>query len=238
MTRPVVIVVDPEPASCRAMVEQLRHCGRWTIAGVRSAGSAARAIARRGAVLVVASATLLGEIPQDWPPVILVGQVATATQLASPVAFNLPAPVRIGDLVARIESMIESRGPDIRLGGLHFRPETKMMVEGEGEGATAVRLTEKEVALIERLAAAAGAVVDRARLLEELWGYGAQVSTHTLETHVYRLRRKLADLPGGQEVIITAPGGYRLGLALGRGQTGGNSDKNQENEAQETSLLA
>lgn len=210
MSRPVVIVVDPEPASCRAMVDQLRHCGRWTIAGVRSAGGAARAIARRGAVLVVVSAALLGEIPTDWPPVILVGQVAGAAQMIPPVALNLPAPVRIGDLVDRIQSMIDSRGPDVLLGSLHFRPEAKLI--GDADGGAPIRLTEKEVALIERLAAAGGAVVDRARLLEELWGYGDQVSTHTLETHVYRLRRKLADLPGGQDLIQTATGGYRLGV--------------------------
>jgi DNA-binding response OmpR family regulator len=72
-----------------------------------------------------------------------------------------------------------------------------------------IRLTEKETAILKYLYRI-GAVVDRDTLLGEVWGYNAGVSTHTLETHVYRLRQKIEPDPSKVTLLVTEAGGYRL----------------------------
>lgn len=76
-----------------------------------------------------------------------------------------------------------------------------------GDGA---RLTEKEAAILARLARAEGAAVSKADLLAEVWGYGPGVSTRTLETHIHRLRRKIEPDPSRPRRLLTTPDGYRL----------------------------
>ena len=74
-------------------------------------------------------------------------------------------------------------------------------------------LTEKEIALLLRLSRAAGGVVARDVLLREVWGYSGAVVTHTLETHIHRLRRKLEGISGRTGLLVAAQGGYRLSFA-------------------------
>ena len=73
-----------------------------------------------------------------------------------------------------------------------------------------MRLTEKEAAILRFLYLAGSQVVDRDTLLREVWGYNAAVTTHTLETHIYRLRQKIEDDPAHARVLVTDAGGYRL----------------------------
>lgn len=98
-------------------------------------------------------------------------------------------PFRFSDLVASLESARAARE------------------ENAGFGA---RLTEKEAAILERLARAEGAVIPKAALLAEVWGYGPNVSTRTLETHICRLRRKIEADPSRPRRLLTEGGGYRL----------------------------
>jgi DNA-binding response OmpR family regulator len=95
-----------------------------------------------------------------------------------------------------------------RLGPYSFDAAAKRLVERAGPRT--VRLTEKEAAMLDLLWHAAGAVVPRDALLAQVWGYQAGLSTHTLETHVYRLRRKIERDPARAELLITELGGYRL----------------------------
>lgn len=121
-------------------------------------------------------------------------------------------PFRLGVLLARIRAQLRQheRSEDavFNLGPYRFRPAAKMLVTPESNGK--IRLTEKEAAILKYLLRAGDAVIGRDELLNEVWGYNSGVTTHTLETHVYRLRQKLEKDPSNAEILVTEPGGYRL----------------------------
>ena len=73
-----------------------------------------------------------------------------------------------------------------------------------------IRLTEKETNILKYLYRAGGKPVARDELLAEVWGYNAAVTTHTLETHIYRLRQKVEPDPAHARLLLTDAGGYRL----------------------------
>lgn len=79
-------------------------------------------------------------------------------------------------------------------------------------GAEAVKLTEREVAILKYLYKANGKIVSKAELLAEVWGYSPEATTHTVETHIYRLRQKVEQDDNGQ-IILTEENGYKLNLS-------------------------
>jgi DNA-binding response OmpR family regulator len=121
-------------------------------------------------------------------------------------------PFRIGVLLARIRAQLrqheQSEDAVFNIGPYSFRPASKLMLHKET--AQKVRLTEKETAILKYLYRAGSKVVTRDILLNEVWGYNAGVTTHTLETHIYRLRQKIEAEPSDAKILITEPGGYRL----------------------------
>jgi len=122
----------------------------------------------------------------------------------------LPKPFRIAHLLTTMRAQLRQheKGEDgTRLGRMEFRPSEKSLIDDMGE---TIRLTEKETAILKYLLRAEEAGVGREELLSEVWGYNSGVTTHTLETHVYRLRRKLGQNDSGDEILMTEPGGYRL----------------------------
>lgn len=72
------------------------------------------------------------------------------------------------------------------------------------------RLTDKEVELLQALYEAGAEGISRADLLEQVWGYKEELETHTLETHIYRLRQKLESDPAQPQWLLTTETGYRL----------------------------
>lgn len=121
-------------------------------------------------------------------------------------------PFRIGVLLARIRAQLrqheQSEDAVFTIGPYSFRPANKLMVHKET--AQKVRLTEKETSILKYLYRAGKKVVSRDILLNEVWGYNAGVTTHTLETHIYRLRQKIEEEPSAAAILITETGGYRL----------------------------
>ena len=121
-------------------------------------------------------------------------------------------PFRLGVLLARLRAQLrqheQSEDAVFTIGPYTFRPSAKMLIHGENKKK--VRLTEKETAILKYLYRSGNAVVGRDTLLGEVWGYNAGVTTHTLETHVYRLRQKIEIDPSNAEILVTEPGGYRL----------------------------
>ena len=121
-------------------------------------------------------------------------------------------PFRFEVLLARLRAHLRqherSHDAALDIGGYKFRPAYKQLLDGE-DGRT-VRLTEKETAILQYLYRADGATVSRETLLREVWGYRPGITTHTLETHIYRLRRKIERDPPHARLLVTEPGGYRL----------------------------
>jgi DNA-binding response OmpR family regulator len=121
-------------------------------------------------------------------------------------------PFRLGVLLARIRAQLrqheQSEDAVFTIGPYTFRPAAKIMVHGEN--GQKVRLTEKETAILKYLYRANDRVVGRDVLLNEVWGYNAGVTTHTLETHIYRLRQKVEPDPSNAIILVTEAGGYRL----------------------------
>lgn len=120
-------------------------------------------------------------------------------------------PFRFAVLLARIRAQLrqfeQSEDATFALGHYTFRPSAKLLVDQSGQK---VRLTEKETAILKYLYRAGDRVVTRDVLLHEVWGYNSGVTTHTLETHIYRLRQKIERRPAQAELLITEGGGYRL----------------------------
>ena len=120
-------------------------------------------------------------------------------------------PFKLAVLLARIRAQLrqheQSEDAVFTIGRFTFKPASKLLVEDAG-GKT--RLTEKETAILKYLLRAGEKVVSRDTLLHEVWGYNAGVTTHTLETHIYRLRQKIEKDPSNAELLVTEAGGYKL----------------------------
>jgi DNA-binding response OmpR family regulator len=119
-------------------------------------------------------------------------------------------PFRFGVLMARVHAHLRSHGSSeeavYRIGPYTFRPSAKVLLDNADKK---IRLTEKETNILKFLYRS-GDTVPRETLLHEVWGYNPAVTTHTLETHIYRLRQKIETNPGQARILVTESGGYRL----------------------------
>ena len=123
------------------------------------------------------------------------------------VAKPFKLPVLLARIRAQLRQHEQSEDAVFAVGPYSFRPAAKMLVD---EREKKIRLTEKETNILKYLYRAGSAVVARDVLLHEVWGYNAGVTTHTLETHIYRLRQKIEPDPANARLLVTEPGGYRL----------------------------
>jgi DNA-binding response OmpR family regulator len=119
-------------------------------------------------------------------------------------------PFRFAVLMARVHAHLRSHEQSedavYRIGHYTFRPSAKLLLDLAGKK---IRLTEKETSILKFLYRS-GETVARDTLLHEVWGYNPAVTTHTLETHIYRLRQKIENNPGQAQILVTESGGYRL----------------------------
>jgi len=121
-------------------------------------------------------------------------------------------PFRLAELLARLRAQLRifenSEDAVFTIGPYTFRPSAKLLQEPVKNRR--IRLTEKEAAILKFLYRAGERPVARQVLLNEVWGYNAAVTTHTLETHIYRLRQKIEPDPSNARLLVTEGGGYRL----------------------------
>jgi DNA-binding response OmpR family regulator len=120
-------------------------------------------------------------------------------------------PFRFAVLLARIRAQLRqheaSEDAVFTIGPYQFRPSSKLLTTAKGGK---IRLTEKETAILRYLYRAGQKPVTREMLLQEVWGYNSGVTTHTLETHVYRLRQKVEKDAANPAILVTDAGGYKL----------------------------
>lgn len=116
-------------------------------------------------------------------------------------------PVLLARIRAQLRQHEQSEDAVFQLGPYTFKPSMKMLIT---EDEKKVRLTEKETNILKFLYRSTEGVVARDVLLHEVWGYNAGVTTHTLETHIYRLRQKIEPDPSNARLLVTESGGYRL----------------------------
>src|ERR1700744_2018649 len=148
------------------------------------------------------------------PIIMLTGQTSdndTIAGLESGANDYVSKPFKFAVLMARIRAQLRSHEQSedavFRLVPYEFRPAGKVLID---EKQKKIRLTEKETSILKHLYRAGDKAVPRDELLAEVWGYNAGVTTHTLETHVYRLRQKIEPDPANAKLLLPEAGGYRL----------------------------
>ncbi|NHK28131.1 response regulator transcription factor [Parvularcula flava] len=117
--------------------------------------------------------------------------------------------VLLARLRAHLRSHEQSEDAVFKVGPYEFKPAVKMLVT---ENDRKIKLTEKETSILKYLYRSGGQPVSREKLLDEVWGYNSGVTTHTLETHIYRLRQKIEPDTSQASLLLTEAGGYRLAL--------------------------
>ena len=140
------------------------------------------------------------------------GEADTILGLESGANDYVTKPFRLGVLMAHVRAQLrqheQSEDAVFTIGPYTFRPAAKLLIHDEKNQK--IRLTEKEAAILKFLYRSGAKAVGREVLLDQVWGYNAGVATHTLETHIYRLRQKIEEDPSQARLLITEPGGYRL----------------------------
>jgi DNA-binding response OmpR family regulator len=147
------------------------------------------------------------------PIIMLTGAVEEADQvqgLEAGANDYVTKPFRFAVLLARVRAHLRSHEQSedavFNVGPYTFKPAAKLLVTAANKK---IRLTEKETSILKYLYRQ-GKAVGRETLLHEVWGYNPAVTTHTLETHIYRLRQKIEPDPAKAALILTESGGYRL----------------------------
>ena len=221
-----VLLVDDDEALRRSLSEQLRLHEEFATVEA-DCGAAALEAAKRGHFDIILLdvglpdmdgrevCRLLRRAGVHSPIIMLTassGDADTILGLDAGANDYVTKPFKLGVLLARLRAHLrqheQSDDAVFAIGPYSFRPSAKMLLDEPNRKK--IRLTEKETAIIKFLYRAGEKVVGRETLLNEVWGYNAGVTTHTLETHVYRLRQKIERDPANARILVTEPGGYRL----------------------------
>ncbi len=223
-----ILVIDDDAALRSELIEQLQSNGEFVPV---AAGSIEEASARLAKGETRFDAVLLDvglpdgdgrdfckKLRQDGlkvPIIMLTGSTGegdVVRGLDSGANDYIAKPFRLNELLARLRAQLRtfenSEDAIFTIGPYMFRPAARQLLDPAKNKR--IRLTDKEAAILKFLYRASGRSVARQVLLNEVWGYNAAVTTHTLETHVYRLRQKIEPEPAVSRLLLTEGGGYRL----------------------------
>ncbi len=223
-----ILIVDDDHALRTLLLEQLSVDGEFTASGAESV-TAAEALLLDGPArfdAVILDVSLPDGDGRDFcarlrqrgikvPIIMLTGsdeEADVVRGLDSGANDYIAKPFRLAELLARLRAQLRifenSEDAVFNIGPYVFRPSAKLLQDPVKNRR--IRLTEKEAAILKFLYRAGANAVSRQVLLNEVWGYNANVTTHTLETHIYRLRQKIEPDPTSVRLLITEGGGYRL----------------------------
>ncbi len=220
-----LLVVEDDADLRETLIEQLGPSSEFDVVACGTAGEARTVLKDGRTDLVIMdvglpdmdgreAVKLLRKGGFKAPVIMLTGQDSESdTILGLEAGANdyVTKPFRFAVLLARIRAQLrqheQSEDAVFSIGRYTFRPSAKMLVDDKSQK---IRLTEKETAILKFLYRAGQKVITRDVLLHEVWGYNSGVTTHTLETHIYRLRQKIERDPSKAEMLVTEAGGYKL----------------------------
>jgi len=229
--RPILIVEDDETL-CDVLTEHLTDGHDFTVTTAGSLEAADKAINDKDARFdaIILDIGLPDGDGRDYcirlrrqghkMPVIMLtgsdGEADVVRGLDSGANDYIAKPFRAGELLARLRTQLRlfdgSEEAVFSVGPYTFRPAKKLLQDPAKNRR--IRLTDKESAILKFLYRSDARPVGREILLHEVWGYNPAVTTHTLETHIYRLRQKLESNPANPALLVTEQGGYRLNLYM------------------------
>jgi DNA-binding response OmpR family regulator len=220
-----ILIVDDDDTLRETLKDQFSLHDEYTVTDVATATAGVKAVKADHADMVILDVNLpdmdgreacklMRRNGYKGPVIMLTGQSSdsdTILGLDSGANDYITKPFRFGVLLARIRAHLRqnehSEDATFKVGPYTFKPASKILVRDDNKK---VRLTEKETAIIKFLYRSGEQIVGRDVLLHDVWGYNAGVTTHTLETHIYRLRQKIERDPSQAEILVTEGGGYKL----------------------------
>jgi DNA-binding response OmpR family regulator len=220
-----ILVIDDDPDLREELVDQLSSQDDLRAEGVGAGRDGMTAALEGRAGLILLDVTLpdadgrilcreMRDAGVSAPIVMLTGEkddASTISALDAGAVDYVTKPFKFNVLLARIRAHLRSHQSSedatFQIGPYEFRPGAKSLTLTDGKR---VRLTEKETSILRYLYRAGLKPVPREELLREVWGYNSGVTTHTLETHIYRLRQKIEPEANAPKLLITETGGYRL----------------------------
>jgi len=225
MNRRRILVVDDDADLRVTLIEQLSHYREFELTEAGTANDALQK-ARDGQVDLMLldvglpdmdgreAVKILRTQGFKGPVVMLTGQNSDSDEilgLESGANDYVTKPFRFSVLLARLRAALrqhdQSEDVMFTVGPYNFRPANKILEHGDGNK---IRLTDKETSILKYLYRQGPKTIGRDVLLHEVWGYNSGVTTHTLETHIYRLRQKIERDPSNARLLVTEEGGYRL----------------------------
>jgi DNA-binding response OmpR family regulator len=220
-----ILVIDDDDDLREVLCEQLQASGEFSAVGAATAKEGVEAAIRHRPDLILLDLDLPDRNGREvcaslraegvTAPVIMLtaadSEGDTILGLNAGASDYVTKPFKFTILVARIRAQLraheQSEDAVFHIGPYEFHPADRILLDERGKK---LRLTDKEANILKYLYRAGAKPVARDELLAEVWGYNAGVTTHTLETHVYRLRQKIEPDPGHARLLVTEGGGYRL----------------------------
>jgi DNA-binding response OmpR family regulator len=212
-TRPSLLVVEPDASLRRALTRLLSDHYAVSASGkieealaLLSAGHLDVVLADADVANVSAFVTRIRALRPDIPVLMMTSAPGTIPRGAVPVQ----KPIRLAVLTTQISGALHDVGvaASVDIGPYEFFAGSRLL--RDRTSGRSIRLTEKEAGILKLLANRRGRVTGRDELLTAVWGYASSAATHTVETHIYRLRRKIEADPGHAALLVSEPGGYRL----------------------------
>ena len=225
MNKRRILLVDDDEDLRKTLIDQLLQYREFEIDEAGSANDALKSVRANNVDLMILDVGLpdmdgreavkiLRSEGFNSPIIMLTGHDSEADEilgLESGANDSVTKPVRFSVLLARIRAALrqhdQSEDVVFTIGPYSFQPAAKILEAGDGGK---VRLTDKETSILKYLYRQGPKTITRDVLLKEVWGYNNRVTTHTLETHIYRLRQKIERDPSNARLLVTEEGGYRL----------------------------